>query len=98
MSMNTAVLETVGRVASEPPTAQDIERRIVSTLEEALELEKGEFDVNVPFDNYGLDSAEAVNLMGELEDWLGIELAPNLPYEHPTVASLAGRLAELRRG
>jgi acyl carrier protein len=71
-----------------------IQAWIVGSLEEALELEPGELDVNEPFDTYGLDSTEAVNLIRELEDWLECELPPYLVYSHPAVAALARLLGE----
>lgn len=75
------------------PNATLIERWLVRSLEEALELDPGELDVNVPFDEYGLDSTEAVGLVSALEDWLGRELPANLVYRYNTVAALAERLA-----
>lgn len=74
-------------------SAEEILAWMVTHLEEALELNPGELDVDEPFDRYGLDSTEAVNLMSSLEDWLNIELEPNLPYEYPTVKELAAHLA-----
>ncbi len=51
-------------------------------------------DATATFDNLGLDSASAVALTGDLEDWLEIEIDPTLPYDYPTVRSLAGALAQ----
>jgi len=42
----------------------------------------------------GLDSANSVFLIVELEDWLGLELTPELLFEHPTIRVLARHLAE----
>lgn len=77
--------------------ATSIARWIALKLEEALELEPGEMRHDQPFDVYGLDSTLAVTLVGNLEDWLGRSLAPNLVYEYPTIAALAGHLASARR-
>ena len=52
----------------------------------------------VSFAQMGLDSASSAYFIVELEDWLGIELEPELVAEHPTIAALAhhvaGRLAD----
>jgi acyl carrier protein len=45
------------------------------------------------FARMGLDSANSVFLIVELEDWLGLELTPDLLFEHPTIRELAGHLA-----
>ena len=73
--------------------AATIETWIALKLEDALELDRGEIDVNEPFDRYGLDSSEAVTLISDLEDWLGRELPANLVYEYPSIADLAQYLA-----
>lgn len=51
-------------------------------------------DVERPLDDYGIDSAQAVRMIGDLEDYLGRELSPSLPYRFPTIEALATHLAE----
>lgn len=46
------------------------------------------------FDHLGLDSADAVMLMGELEDFVGRPLSASLPYKFPTIERLARRVAD----
>ncbi len=45
-----------------------IEGWLIDKLAEMLELEPSQIDVRQNFDEYGLDSVEAINLSGELED------------------------------
>jgi acyl carrier protein len=45
------------------------------------------------FDRLGLDSADAIGLVGELEDFVGRPLSASLPYTYPTIERLAGALA-----
>lgn len=73
-----------------------IQTWLVTHLAEKLEIAPENIDAKDPFDRYGLDSFAAVNLVGELEDWLDCELSPTLPYEYPTVESLTRYLAELQ--
>jgi len=47
------------------------------------------------FDELGLDSSSAVAMVGDLEDWLGVEIDPTLPYDFPTIETLCAQLAEL---
>jgi acyl carrier protein len=37
----------------------------------------------------GLDSATSAYFIVELEEWVGVELEPELVFDHPTVAELA---------
>jgi acyl carrier protein len=82
----------------EPHTASlrevEIQTWLISHLAEALEIDPEGIDVKAPFDRYGLDSSVAVSLVGELEEWLECELSPTLPYDYPTVESLARHLSD----
>lgn len=46
------------------------------------------------FNHLGLDSADAVALMGELEDFVGRPLSAYLPYTFPTIELLARCVAD----
>jgi acyl carrier protein len=46
------------------------------------------------FARLGLDSASSTHFLVELEDWLGIELSPEVVFEYPTVGELARFLAD----
>lgn len=45
--------------------------------------------------NYGMDSVNAIMLVGDLEDRLGSKLPPTLVWDFPTIAGLAGKLVEV---
>jgi acyl carrier protein len=53
-----------------------------------------EIDRERRFDRLGLDSADAVALVGELEDFVDRPISAFLPYEHPTIQQLARRVAD----
>ncbi|AOJ05468.1 MULTISPECIES: acyl carrier protein [Burkholderia] len=63
-----------------------------------LRTDSGSIDVNKQFIEYGLDSADAMRMVGDLEDYLGFELSPSLPYQYPTIDALAQALANLSAG
>ena len=48
---------------------------------------------DISFARMGLDSASAAYFIVELEEWLGLELEPEVVSEHPTIAELAQHLA-----
>ncbi|MEG5135848.1 MULTISPECIES: acyl carrier protein [unclassified Microcoleus] len=70
-----------------------IEEWLVSYLADLLEMDKDEVDVTVPFERYGLDSASALGLIGDLEEWLGYNLDPTLLYNYPTIERLGKYLS-----
>ncbi|HLO89369.1 MAG TPA: acyl carrier protein [Nostocaceae cyanobacterium] len=74
-------------------TVAEIEDWVVSYLANLLNINPDEIDTTIPFDRYGLDSAGAVGMSGDLEEWLGSEFEPTLLYDYPTVEALAKYLA-----
>ncbi|MGD1856296.1 MAG: acyl carrier protein [Leptolyngbyaceae cyanobacterium] len=77
----------------ERPTADTIETWLCEQLANSLNVAMETIDPDIPFDSYGLDSAEAIGLSGDLEDWLQQKVSPTLLYDYPTVAALAEYLA-----
>src|SRR5438876_4196832 len=75
------------------PSAEMIHTWLVTKLAELTFVEPEAIDIYEPFANYGLGSADAVGLSGELEDWLERELSPTLVFEYPCIAVLASYLA-----
>jgi acyl carrier protein len=75
-------------------TAEAIQNWLVFQLSERLNIEPDELDIDLPFDNYDLNSNEALALLNKLEKWLGRSLSPTIVWNYPTIATLAERLAE----
>jgi acyl carrier protein len=65
----------------------------VEYLARTLDLPDHTVDPEMTFARLGLDSANSVFLIVELEDWLGVELTPDLLFEHPTIRKFARHLA-----
>ena len=82
----------------EKPSESAIRDWCVKYLVRTLELPEQAVDPDVKFARLGLDSANSVFLIVELEEWLGIELTPDLVFEYPTIAELARYLAGPPRG
>jgi acyl carrier protein len=91
-TMNT--ISHSDKAHKEPPSASEIQAWMVSYVAQLLEVEPDEIDVTLAFDQYGLDSAAAVGMTGDMEDWLGTRLDPTLLYDYPTIEALARHLAE----
>ena len=77
------------------PTATEIQDWLISYLLKLPEIEPDKVEVDIPFDQLGLDSSEAVVLTGDLADWLGLQLDPDLLFDYPTTETLAQHLAEV---
>ena len=75
------------------PKAEAIQGWLIDRLAEILELEPNQIDVGQDFEEYGLESAEAINLSGDLEDYLGCRLPPTLLWDYQNIEDLAQYLA-----
>ena len=60
---------------------------------QALQRPPERIDLDAKLSRLGLDSATSVHLMVAIEDWLGIELDPELAFEHPTLRRLSQAIA-----
>jgi acyl carrier protein len=76
------------------PSEDAIRDWCVEYLARTLDLPGQTIDTDMTFARMGLDSANSVFLLVELEDWLGVELTPDLLFEHPTICELARHLVE----
>lgn len=80
---------------------REIQEWLTHKLAAKLRMPPERFDVHRPLEEYGLDSLEAIALMGELEEWLRHPVHPTALWDHRTVAQLASfldRAAAAARG
>ncbi|MDJ0568702.1 MAG: aminotransferase class I/II-fold pyridoxal phosphate-dependent enzyme, partial [Pleurocapsa sp. MO_192.B19] len=73
--------------------AEAIQGWLIDKLAEVLELEPNQIDVRQNFEEYGLESAEAINLSGDLEDYLSCRLPPTLLWDYQNIEALVQYLA-----
>lgn len=73
-------------------TSEDIKVWLLSRIAELSSVSPEAVDIHRPFSEFGFDSLETVNLMMELEDWLGQELAATIAWDYPTVEGIAMHL------
>jgi|GEM_PF-2961099 len=72
----------------------EIEAMLAAYVAHRTKTPAEEIDRTRRFDHIGLDSADAVALMGELEDFVGRPLSAFLPYTFPTIEQLARQVAD----
>lgn len=75
--------------AAEPLTAEAVQEWLLEKVAFKLGVTPSEVDPEQYFDEFDLDSTEALVLSGELEAWLGFELETTALWYHPTIAELS---------
>ncbi len=76
-------------------SSEEIQQWLLEHIAEELDIDKDEIDIHASFDRLGLDSAIIVSMIGELEDSLGFDISPTLPYNFPRLDSLSKELFRL---
>ena len=79
--------------SSSYPSRESIESWLLEKGANALEIKSSDVDKEKDFAEYGLDSVEAINISGELENYLGCRLSPTLLWDYQNIAALAEYLA-----
>jgi len=80
--------------SAEPPSEEAIRAWLISNIASVVNLDPARIDIHQTFDNYGLDSLQAVSLSGDLENWLSREISPTVVWDYPTVEMLAQHLSK----
>jgi thioester reductase-like protein len=75
-------------------TAEEIQNVLVTQLAQVLEITPEEVDITINLETYGLNSAQAMVLVGKIESMLGFQPSPVMLWHYPTIESLSQRLAE----
>jgi len=89
ISADTEPTETAATGTIKTENAREIENWLIDHLSETLGVQRAEIDIKKPFVSYGLDSAQAIGLVGDLEDYIGKPLSPTLIWDYPNIESLA---------
>jgi len=87
-------MEIMKTLPEKHKTKAEIQEWLVSYLVNVLKINPNEIDVTLPFDYYNLDSASAIGLSGEIDEWLECEFEPTLLYDYPTIEALTNYLAD----
>jgi acyl carrier protein len=89
--MSTSTAETPA-AAPGPLDASTIRAWMVDYLAGVLNVDPGAIDTAAELERLGLNSALVVSMMGDLEDWLGVELSPSVVFDYPTIDLMAAHL------
>jgi acyl carrier protein len=83
---------TVSEAVMEP-LPENIRTWLIDKVACHLGLSAADFDPERPFSDYGLASKDAVELSGDLGDWLGSRFSPALLWKYPSVETLSQHLS-----
>lgn len=98
--VNLSQLLELPQISDRHVLAMEIETRLITWLNhvaggEIAGGQRSDLGPQDPFADYGLDSLSAVELIGKLEESLGLKLSPTVAWTYPTPADLSRHLAEL---
>lgn len=74
---------------------QEIVDLITGYLSRIMGLPSTHFDLDAPLERYGMDSTATVGLSGELSERLGMDLSPDVVYDHPTISAITDHVLSL---
>jgi acyl-CoA synthetase (AMP-forming)/AMP-acid ligase II/acyl carrier protein len=75
-------------------TAAEIRDWLIARLARHTSVEIQAIDATEPLQRYAPDSITSATIALELQDWLGRSVPPTVLYNNPSIAVLAGRLAD----
>lgn len=79
-------------------TVESIQDWLIDQLAKRLDLDSEDVDIHAAFESFGMESAEALVMLTQLEQWLGHSVPPVLVWNYPTIAQLSQRLSEPEEG
>lgn len=77
----------------EQKSAESIQDWLIEQVAQRLSLDPDEIDIQAAFESFGMESADALVLLNQLEQWLGRSVPPVLIWNYPTITQLSERLA-----
>lgn len=84
----------VATLSAETSTTELLQTWLVNNIAEQCDLDPQDIDIRKPLTNYGLDSIIAFTVVGDLEDYLEIELPATLLWDYPTIEAIAEFVAQ----
>jgi acyl carrier protein len=73
-------------------TGANMKNWLVDWLANEMNLSRTEIDPSQPFLGYGMNSVQAMTMVGDIEAKLSLRLAPTLAWDYPNIDALAAHL------
>lgn len=74
-------------------TSNEIQVWSQNHIAQALAIPAQKINPDVEFDRLGLDSTTLMTYLMSLEEWLGVELVPDIFFSYTSIASLSDYLS-----
>jgi acyl carrier protein len=82
-------------IADEKPFSKaNISAWVTNYLAKVLQVDPSSISPTDELESLGLNSALVVSMLGDLEDWLGVEISPAVVFDHPTIDAMSGFLEQ----
>ena len=79
---------------SDTITSEEIQDWLAYQISVQIGIDADEIDIKAPFDSYGLNSMQAMNISSLGKKHLGINFSPLAIWNYPNITSLSNYLAE----
>lgn len=86
--------KTATETITKASPVEAIQAWLVEQIADVLSIDPATIEVAQPLTRYGLDSIDAVTLVGDLEDWLDLELPSTLLWDYPSIEKAAAFMVE----
>lgn len=77
-------------------TREAIVHWLIGYLSTLLGIETAQVDTAMSFDDYGIDSRDAMGMVGDLGDWLDVELETTIIHDYQTIDELSNHLSTIK--
>lgn len=92
--MKEKILEAQQHLSPQSMSAEDIQDWLAAQVAEQLGVDPDEIDIRLPFDSYGLDSAQTMSIAHLGKQYFGLQLSPLVIWNYPNIESLSQYLAD----
>ncbi len=87
-------LVDVVELAAAGRSVREIRHWLTAKLAGSLGVSARDLDPSAPFTSHGLDSVKAVELISDLQDFLGTEVPVSAIWDHPSISALAAHFGD----
>ncbi len=76
-------------------STEEIAEWLTQKMASELAISIHQVHPDTPFADYGLNSMAALNITGEMEEWIGTDISATLLWDYPTITSLSEYLSKI---
>jgi acyl carrier protein len=80
-------------ISSDATSVESLKSWLIDWMARELGLDRSSIDTSEAFLSYGLDSVQAMTMVGDIEAMLGLRLPPTLAWDYPDIDALSDHLA-----